>query len=373
MVRPTRVRRLRIRRAAHASVLVVGIMLAGSALSFAWHKDVTLVVGGTPEAIRTTSSNVEGLLRSQGVPLSVGLQVVPPPGTALADGMTVVVSPPPGMPADAFRAAVGPQGVGVWVVEQPGAAPFGKTVPAPGQATANAAGVGPSVVSVRAVVSGKVHDVSTNAGTVGALLSAMGIQPDADDRVAPPPSTPLLPGSLVRFDSREVFSRRWIESIPFAFHTRYSSRLAPGAASVVRHGAPGIAQQVVRVTVVNGVITSRVVLSRSVLRAPITEEVLAAPMAMSDGTLAEPSTGATTQRGLATWYDPPWSGLTAAHPWLPFGTRVTVTDLETGRSVTVVIDDRGPFAPGRVIDLSPEAFARLQPLGHGVLDVSLSW
>ena len=373
MVRATRVRRLRIQRAAQATVLVAGIALAGTALSFAWHKDVTLVVGGTPESVRTTSSNVEGLLRSQGVPLSVGLQVVPPPGTALADGMTVVVSPPPGMPADAFRAAVGPQGVGVWVVEQPGATPFGKTVLAPGQATANAAGVGPSVVSVRAVVSGKVHDVSTNAGTVGALLSAMGIKPDADDRVAPSPSTPLLPGSSVRFDSREVFGQRRIEAIPFAVHTRYSSALAPGAASVVRRGAPGIGQRVVRVTVVNGVITSRVVLSRSVLRAPITEEVLAAPMGMSDGALAEPSTGATTQRGLATWYDPPWGGLTAAHPWLPFGTRVTVTDLETGRSVTVVIDDRGPFAPGRVIDLSPEAFTALSPLGHGVLHVALSW
>ena len=373
MVRPTRVRRLRIRRAAHAAVLVAGITLAGTALSFAWHKNVTLIVGGTPESIRTTSTNVAELLRSQGVPMSVGLQVVPPPGTALADGMTVVVGPPPGMPADAFRAAVGPQGVGVWVVEQPGADPFGKTVPAPGQATANAAGVGPSVVSVRAVVSGKVHDVSTNAGTVGALLSAMGIKPDADDRVAPSPSTPLLPGSSVRFDSREVFGQRRIEAIPFAVHTRYSSALSPGTASITRAGAPGLAQDIVRVTVVNGVIVSRRVLSRTVLRAPTPEQVLSAPLPMSDGTLAEPGTGARWQQGEATWYDPPWAGLTAAHPWLPFGTLVTVTDLASGRSVTVVIDDRGPFSPGRVIDLSPEAFSALSPLGHGVLHVALSW
>ena len=77
--------------------------------------------------------------------------------------------------------------------------------------------------------------------------------------------------------------------------------------------------------------------------------------------------------GQATWYDPPWSGLTAAHPWLPFGTQVLVTDLASGRSVTVTIDDRGPFAPGRIIDLSPEAFAALQPLGAGVLDVTIAW
>ena len=89
--------------------------------------------------------------------------------------------------------------------------------------------------------------------------------------------------------------------------------------------------------------------------------------------LVEPGTGATTETGEASWYDPPWSGLTAAHPWLPFGTLVTVSDRHTGRSVTVVIDDRGPFGPGRIIDLSPEAFAQLSPLGRGVLDVELDW
>ena len=60
-------------------------------------------------------------------------------------------------------------------------------------------------------------------------------------------------------------------------------------------------------------------------------------------------------------------------PWIPFGTHVTVTDLATGRTVIVVIDDRGPFSPGRIIDLSPEAFSVLSPLGRGVLDVRLSW
>jgi rare lipoprotein A len=77
--------------------------------------------------------------------------------------------------------------------------------------------------------------------------------------------------------------------------------------------------------------------------------------------------------GLATWYDPPWSGLTAASPWIPFGTHVTVTDVATGRAVIVVINDRGPFSPGRIIDLSNEAFSVLSPLGRGVLDVRISW
>ena len=129
MVRPSRLRRLRIQRALQIAVLSTGTLLVGTALSLAWHKDVTLVVAGTPQSVRTTSTNVGDLLRSEGVPLSLGLQVQPPPGTALADGMTVMVSQPPGMPADEAAAAVGPPRVGVWVGEQPGGGVVGKAAP----------------------------------------------------------------------------------------------------------------------------------------------------------------------------------------------------------------------------------------------------
>jgi rare lipoprotein A len=47
------------------------------------------------------------------------------------------------------------------------------------------------------------------------------------------------------------------------------------------------------------------------------------------------------------------NGLTAAHRTLPFGTRVLVTNVKTGRSVIVRINDRGPYIGGRIIDLTP--------------------
>jgi resuscitation-promoting factor RpfB len=372
VVRPTRVRRLRIQRAIRVCVLAVGIVLVSATVSLAWHKHVTLVVAGSSASVNTTSTSVGDLLRSEGLPLTLGLQVQPPPVTRLADGMTVMVSQPPGMPADAFTATVGPHGVGVWVVEQPREGLFGKAAPPTGQAAALGA-VGPSTTSVRAVVSGKVHDVSTNANTVEALLSAMGIEPDADDRVVPPPSTPLQSGITVRYDTVEVKDVHQFHVIPYGVHTQYTSRMVPGTSVVLQPGVPGVMDRSLRLTFVNGRVEDREVLSRTVYLRPRIEERLSAPWSMYDGTLTEPGTGATTEEGQATWYDPPWSGLTAAHPWLPFGTHVTVTDLATGRSVTVVIDDRGPFSPGRVIDLSPEAFAVLAPLGHGVLHVALSW
>jgi rare lipoprotein A len=61
--------------------------------------------------------------------------------------------------------------------------------------------------------------------------------------------------------------------------------------------------------------------------------------------------------------------LTCAHRTLPFGTRVRVTALETGRSVVVTVNDRGPFARGRIVDLSREAARRLGMLGSGVARV----
>ncbi|HZQ57665.1 MAG TPA: septal ring lytic transglycosylase RlpA family protein [Acidimicrobiales bacterium] len=77
------------------------------------------------------------------------------------------------------------------------------------------------------------------------------------------------------------------------------------------------------------------------------------------------------EQGLASWYRAPPG--TCAHPTLPFGTVLTVTDVTNGRSVTCRVDDRGPYASGRVVDLSPDVFARLAPLGAGVAVVRVTW
>jgi len=63
------------------------------------------------------------------------------------------------------------------------------------------------------------------------------------------------------------------------------------------------------------------------------------------------------------------NSLTAAHRSLPFGTRVRVTDVATRKSVTVTITDRGPRAPGRVLDLSLAAARSLGITDRGVVHV----
>jgi rare lipoprotein A len=90
------------------------------------------------------------------------------------------------------------------------------------------------------------------------------------------------------------------------------------------------------------------------------------------------------EEGAASWYGPNFAGrptangeifdpdrLTAAHRTLPFGTRVHVTNLENGRTVTVRINDRGPFAHGRIIDLSRAAAEAVDLIATGLARVRL--
>lgn len=63
--------------------------------------------------------------------------------------------------------------------------------------------------------------------------------------------------------------------------------------------------------------------------------------------------------------------VSAAHKTLPLGSKVKVTDLETGRSIVVRINDRGPFIKGRVIDLSRRAANELDLIKRGIARVEV--
>ena len=76
--------------------------------------------------------------------------------------------------------------------------------------------------------------------------------------------------------------------------------------------------------------------------------------------------------GQATYYSNPYHpGLIAAHKTLPFGTRVKVSNLDNGKSVIVTIVDRGPFARGRIIDVSTYAAGVLGMRVAGVAHVRI--
>lgn len=99
---------------------------------------------------------------------------------------------------------------------------------------------------------------------------------------------------------------------------------------------------------------------------------------------APPSVGVPIERGIASWYGPRFHGrltangerynmndLTAAHPSLPFNTKIGVRNTRTGREVVVRINDRGPFSKNRIIDLSYAAAREVGVVAQGTASVEL--
>ena len=123
---------------------------------------------------------------------------------------------------------------------------------------------------------------------------------------------------------------------------------------------------------------------------PMNARVRAALAVVSLAALSEcatttpPTAGRPAEVGIASYYAKSLQGrrtasgerydmqaLTAAHPSLPFGSRVRVTNLANGRSVVVRINDRGPYVAKRVIDLSYAAARELKFLSDGTTRVRL--
>ena len=111
---------------------------------------------------------------------------------------------------------------------------------------------------------------------------------------------------------------------------------------------------------------------------------LAMLLALAAGCATQTMKSPTTQHGVASWYGPGFHGqattsgetydqygMTAAHRTWPLGTRVRVTNEQNGRSVTVRINDRGPFVGDRILDLSYAAATELGVVQDGTAPVTL--
>ncbi|MGK7921455.1 MAG: septal ring lytic transglycosylase RlpA family protein [Trichodesmium sp.] len=127
-------------------------------------------------------------------------------------------------------------------------------------------------------------------------------------------------------------------------------------------------------------------LRRQVNNTPPLKEIVGKPKAKPQPEPQKVAVGPVSFQfqGWASWYGPGFHGrltasgerfnqyvMTAAHKTLPFGTKVRVTNLNNGTSVIVRINDRGPFTPGRVIDLSSAAARVLGMVQSGVAPVKV--
>jgi hypothetical protein len=257
---------------------------------------------------------------------------------------------------------------GVW------AAPVDRTTPQAIHAAAEASPPPPGLgatdgtrvvtLSVR-ISSRKPVRVMTNAPDVTDLMLAMGVRVNPADVLKPGSDSLLWQDGRVTLIRIRHVTQVVTVTIPFATAIRHSQTLPPGSSKVVTAGIAGSEERTYAVTYRNGAVVSRNLVSTRPISSPQDEVLLEGPA---------PATGSGVQFGEATWYSfCPVHGMYAAHKTLPYGTHVTVTNLDNGKSVTVVINDRGPYGPGRIVDLCPEAFSVIAPLGQGVARVRITW
>jgi hypothetical protein len=268
--------------------------------------------------------------------------------------------------SQALAAAARPANPDVWAFEGSRAKSWGRAARAiRGMDLSRSTDGKPVLALLLKVGSDRPRPVLTNATSVTDLLAALGLELTRTDLVKPASGKGLWPGMHLRVIRVTKQVETMDVTLPFETLIQYSNDLAIGETKVVQEGRAGIATRTWRVTYRNGVETGRVLLTEVIVSAPISQIVQKGTDIPVHG----------TQTGQASWYDfCRKDGNYAAHLTLPFGTVVTVLNLDNGKTVTVVINDRGPYGvPGRIIDLCDAAFAQIAPLGQGVANVQLTW
>jgi uncharacterized protein YabE (DUF348 family) len=361
--RARKVRRTRIPGLALPLVLL-GILATGGAFFFLG-KEVTLIVDQSSRSVDTFAGTVGDLLTEQGVPIDEHDEVQPSLNASLADGMQVEVllAKQITLSLNGTQRIVHVTGETVDdVLEQINLRSGRSAEVFPSRGASVEDGdmiVYREAVHVRVAAGGETREVITNELDVAGLLDNLGIIVNGQDEVSPPVTRALSPGMLIRVV--QVETKRVVEQqeVAFATEVQKSNEYTQGFTKVIRAGVPGLVSRTFQVRLEDGREVARTLLDSRPIRTPVKQLVV-------EGTRPPSS-----ESGIASWYHR--DGLVAAHKTLPFGTEVHVTNVANGRTVTVIINDRGPYIGGRIIDLSDDAFARLAPLGVGTVNVRITW
>ncbi len=217
----------------------------------------------------------------------------------------------------------------------------------------------------------RVHDVTVHMDggskklsvlgvSVAEALTEAGISLDDDDIVKPNREDFSFQGQEITVTRVVVEEQAMEKTIPFEKKTIEDNELSWRKTIVTQKGEKGIDRLTYRVSTHDGKEVNRKLVGSERIKEPVPEIV-------TQGTFVKLGKSHT---GAASWYA--FTGtLAAANPWLPKGSYVKVTNLENGKSVIVVINDRGPFVPGRIIDLDKVAFAKIASPGAGVISVKM--
>jgi len=214
--------------------------------------------------------------------------------------------------------------------------------------------------SIHIIVDGLEESVSASAATSAEIITEAGIVLDEDDIVVPDQEMTVPDGAKITITRVEIREETKEVKVPFITTVEEDNDLSWRKKIVTQKGENGLKRTTYKVSYHNGKEVNRKTLSTEVTKEPVME-------AVTQGTLVK--TGK-AHRGAASWYA--WTGtMAAANPWLPKGSYVKVTNVDNGKSVIVIINDRGPFVPGRIIDLDKVAFEKIASIGAGVINVKM--
>ncbi len=199
---------------------------------------------------------------------------------------------------------------------------------------------------------------TTSALTVREALEQSGVILEGADFVEPRLETALSPSMTLAVTRVTVSEETEETRIPFKKVESEDDTLSFLVKKVTQKGEPGVLTTRYKVSRHNNQVVAKEKIESSVTREPIDEKTVVGTKV----TVVKKHTGG------ASWYAHTGT-LSAANPWLPFGSYVRVTNTANGKSVIVKINDRGPFGGGRIIDLDKVAFAKIADLGTGVVNV----
>jgi len=350
---------LAVATTAAAGVAVPRLLAAESA------PEVQLTVDGETRAVESDADTVGDLLSDENIEVAPDDRVEPAPTTEVEDGLAVQVFRAFDVHVDfdgevrtvrtTFTTAdqlldelgLDPEVVGVRL--------------APDRLGAGATVVFRTFKATTITVDGTTQDERSLALTVGELLGDNAVELGPQDVVEPPMDTVLTDGMAVavtRISTDETSQTE--EAIPYPVERREDPSLPKGEEQTIQAGVPGVQVVTYRHTKADG----REIAKEPISKVPITPPV---PEIVVVGT-ALPN-----QRvGTASWYASPFgSDSCATKEYVPKGTIVIVTNLDTGASTTCRVADRVEAA--RVVDLDDDVFRQLAPLGQGVFNARIDW
>lgn len=366
--------------------------------------DVTISLDGVSQQVKVKPGTVAQALESQGIKVGSHDSVQPALDTRVADGTLIAVSygRKVGLDVDGRDSTRWTTARTVAEVLQQLALDNPKNIVSVSRSAGiSRQGLNLSVETAKDVTvkaQGKTYDVTT-PGTVADALKVAGIKYDSNDISSPGLGSALTNGMAIAWTKVDIKTSTKDVAVSFDKKSVESSSLTKGDTQITTKGVDGINQQTWVMTYHDGKLVSKKLTATKKLKAPVTQITKVGTKApatssssgssgsssssggSSSGSSESPVSGGSTCQastygaGDGTAGGPTASGetfdpsqLTAASKTLPLGSTIRVTNVSNGRTVSVRINDRGPYVGGRCLDLSTAAMNAIAP-GEGLVTV----